>query len=160
MVVLACCSRLQACPLLVARLSSNPEWLTAIVEKFVTLAKSSHYQERQCFVKICASFLPTPSQEQSQDDGKAQQDATLADAARDFFSSNLAAVFFTLALDPVSNVRIVFSEILVKYQQLCREHPECPDVLRKILTTEFASADNLAAVLSERVKSDAKRKRN
>ncbi|KAE8882140.1 hypothetical protein PF005_g7540 [Phytophthora fragariae] len=142
-----------ACPLLVARLSSNPEWVTAVVEKFVTLAKSSHFQERQCYVKIFASFLSTTSPgEQSQDEGSTQEEATLADAARDFFSSKLASVFFTLALDPVSNVRVVFSETLVKHQLLCRQHPECPDVLREILSVDFASADDLAAVLSERVK--------
>ncbi|KAH7474214.1 Serine/threonine-protein phosphatase 4 regulatory subunit 1 [Phytophthora ramorum] len=141
-----------ACPLLVARLSPNPEWLIAVVDKFVTLAKSSHYQDRQCFLKICASFLSsTPRNEQSEDD-EVQEDTKLADAARDFFSSKLAAVFFTLALDPVSNVRVVFAETAIKHQELCREHPECPDVLRELMTTESSTADELASVLSERVK--------
>ncbi|KAG7381379.1 Serine/threonine-protein phosphatase 4 regulatory subunit 1 [Phytophthora pseudosyringae] len=139
-----------ACPLLVARLSSNPEWLTAIVDKFVTLAKSSHFQDRQCFVKLCASFLSSTSRKEDADE--AAEDAKLADAARDFFSSQLASVFFTLALDPVSNVRVVFSETAIKHQQLCREHPECPDFLREILTsTQFTNIDELTAVLSEQV---------
>ncbi|KUF97299.1 ATP-binding Cassette (ABC) Superfamily [Phytophthora nicotianae] len=138
-----------ACPLLVARLSSNPDWLTAVVDKFVTLAKSSHYQDRQCFVKIGASFLSTTSQ-QDEDAGEALEKAK---AARSFFTSKLAAVLFTLALDPVSNVRVVFSEIAIKHQQLFREHPDCPDSLREILTaTAFTCVDELTTVLSEQVK--------
>eukprot|EP00644_Phytophthora_capsici_P010268 jgi/Phyca11/573054/estExt2_Genewise1.C_PHYCAscaffold_510068 len=136
-----------ACPLLVARLSSNPEWLTAVVERFVTLAKSSHYQDRQCFIKICASFLPTL------DTDETEEDATLVDIARNFFVEKLAVVFFSLALDPVSNVRVVFSEIAIKHQQLCREHPDCPELLRRILTaTTFTCVDELAAALSEHAK--------
>ncbi|KAG1710514.1 hypothetical protein DVH05_013240 [Phytophthora capsici] len=136
-----------ACPLLVARLSSNPEWLTAVVERFVTLAKSSHYQDRQCFIKICASFLPTL------DTDETEEDATLVDIARNFFVEKLAVVFFSLARDPVSNVRVVFSEIAIKHQQLCREHPDCPELLRRILTaTTFTCVDELAAVLSEYAK--------
>ncbi|CAI5729540.1 hypothetical protein KXD40_003576 [Peronospora effusa] len=137
-----------ACPLLVARLNSKAEWLIAVVDKFETLAHSSHYKDRQCFVKICASFLIA-----KHDESKAQEDIALTNAARDFFSSKLAAVFFTLALDPVSNVRIVFAATAIKHQQLCREHPECPDTLRGILTaTTFSNVDALAVVLSERVK--------
>ncbi|CAH0476206.1 unnamed protein product [Peronospora belbahrii] len=133
-----------ACPLLVARLSSNAEWLTAIVDKFVTLAHSSHYQDRQCFVKICASFL---------DRGEVQEDVALTDAAREFFTSKLAIVFFTLAMDPVSNVRMVFAETTVKHQQLCRDHPDCPHPLREILTTAtFSNAEAFAAILSRRGK--------
>ncbi|KAG2759632.1 hypothetical protein PC129_g7846 [Phytophthora cactorum] len=140
-----------ACPLLVARLSSNPEWLTAVVDKFVTLAKSSHYQDRQCFVKICASFLSTTSR-RDEDADEAPENAK-ADAARSFFSSKLAAVFFTLALDPVSNVRVVFSETAIKHQQLCREHSDCPESLLEVLAaTTFSCVDELAVVLSERVK--------
>uniref|UniRef100_H3GYE2 Serine/threonine-protein phosphatase 4 regulatory subunit 1 n=1 Tax=Phytophthora ramorum TaxID=164328 RepID=H3GYE2_PHYRM len=86
------------------------------------------------------------------EDDEVQEDTKLADAARDFFSSKLAAVFFTLALDPVSNVRVVFAETAIKHQELCREHPECPDVLRELMTTESSTADELASVLSERVK--------
>ncbi|KAK1944697.1 Serine/threonine-protein phosphatase 4 regulatory subunit 1 [Phytophthora citrophthora] len=135
-----------ACPLLVARLSSNPEWLTAVVERFVTLAKSSHYQDRQCFIKICTSFLPGKSRNADE----TEEDAKLVDAARNFFVEKLAVVFFSLALDPVSNVRVVFSEIAIKHQQLCREHSDCPEVLRSILTaTTFTCADELAAALSE-----------
>uniref|UniRef100_M4BY62 Serine/threonine-protein phosphatase 4 regulatory subunit 1 n=1 Tax=Hyaloperonospora arabidopsidis (strain Emoy2) TaxID=559515 RepID=M4BY62_HYAAE len=137
-----------ACPLLVARLNSNATWLTAIVDKFVTLARSTHYQDRQCFVKICASFLLTKEPQEV-----SEKDAVLACAARDFFSSQLAAVFFTLALDPVSNVRLVFAETAVEHQQLCREHPACPDALREILSTAPSiDTDTFAAILSRRVK--------
>ncbi|GMF22068.1 unnamed protein product [Phytophthora lilii] len=140
-----------ACPLLVSRLSSNPEWLSAVVDKFVTLAKSSHYQDRQCFLKICASFLSNPSQA-----NQGEKCVKSVKAAREFFSSKLAAVFFTLALDPVSNVRVVFVETAVKHQQLCRDHPECPDTLRQIFTaTEFSNAEDLASLLLERVKERA-----
>jgi hypothetical protein len=138
----------------VARLGSNSEWLAAVVDKFVALARSSHFQDRQCFLKICASFLSTTStKEQSHDAAAAEEDAELAAAARAFFVSKLASVFFTLALDPVSNVRFVFAESAVKHQRMCREHPECPDSLREVLAaTEFSSAEELAAVLAECVK--------
>ncbi|CAI5732370.1 unnamed protein product [Hyaloperonospora brassicae] len=137
-----------ACPLLVARLNSNATWLTAIVDKFVTLAHSPHYQDRQCFVKICSSFLLTKEPQEV-----SEKDAALARAARDFFSSQLAAVFFTLAVDTVSNVRLVFAETAVEHRQLCREHPACPDALREILsTTASIDADAFAAILSRRVK--------
>ena len=134
--------------MLVARLNSNATWLTAIVDKFVTLAHSPHYQDRQCFVKICSSFLLTKEPQEV-----SEKDAALAHAARDFFSSQLAAVFFTLAVDPVSNVRLVFAETAVEHQQLCREHPACPDALQEILsTTASIDADAFAAILSRRVK--------
>lgn len=140
-----------ACPLLVARLSSNSEWLTAVIDNFVTLARSSHYQDRQCFVKICASFLSTTSGQD--EDADERRDKANADAARSFFSAKLAAVFFTLALDPVSNVRVVFSETAIKHQRLCRKHPDCPGSLRDILTaTAFSCVDELADVLSGRMK--------
>lgn len=133
-----------ACPLLVARLSSNPEWLTAVVEKFKTLAISTHYQDRQCFIKVCASFLSTTFP----DLGKME----LEKLSRHFFSSRLATVFFALALDLVSNVRVVFSGVAIKHQQLCREHAECPKILREILTaTTFNCVDKLVAALSEQV---------
>ncbi|KAI9914924.1 hypothetical protein PsorP6_007749 [Peronosclerospora sorghi] len=137
-----------ACPLLVTRFLSNETWLRAVVDKFVTLAHSLHYQDRQCFVKICASFLPTNG---TQDKSESEDDTILADAARDFFTSKLAAVFFTLAMDPVSNVRVVFAETAVQHQKLCRNHPECPKFLRKCLQ-DSTTVDALAAALSIQVK--------
>ena len=99
-------------------------------------------------MKICASFLLTKEPQEV-----SEKDAVLACAARDFFSSQLAAVFFTLALDPVSNVRLVFAETAVEHQQLCREHPACPDALREILSTAPSiDTDTFAAILSRRVK--------
>lgn len=138
-----------ACPLLVARLSSNPEWLTSIVESFVALAKSSHYQDRQCYAKVCASFLST-TYPNDQSIAESAEDTKLTDAARNFFTTRLAAVFFTLALDPVSNVRVVFSEVAIQHQQLCREHPQCPKTLLKVLTTS-SCVDELTAALYEQV---------
>ncbi|KAG7401562.1 Serine/threonine-protein phosphatase 4 regulatory subunit 1 [Phytophthora boehmeriae] len=144
-----------SCPLLVARINSNPEWLAVVVEKFVSLANSSHYQDRQCFLKICTSFLATTDRtEQSED---AEEDAKLIAAAREFFSSKLATVFFTLAVDPVSNVRIVFAEAVIEHQKFFQEHAECPDLLREQLkATEFKSVGELTAVLSEHAKERVK----
>ncbi|CEG36607.1 Protein phosphatase 2A regulatory subunit A and related proteins [Plasmopara halstedii] len=139
-----------ACPLLVARLSSNPEWLDCVVDKFVTLAKSSHYQDRQCYAKVCASFLSTNFRDQNC--GETTKDANLLEEARDFFLLKLAVTFFTLALDPVSNVRVVFCEIVFHNQQLCRDHPECLESLREILTASTTvSADDLTAALTDLV---------
>ncbi|RLN94790.1 hypothetical protein BBJ28_00026069, partial [Nothophytophthora sp. Chile5] len=152
-----------ACPLLVARLSSNAEWVKAVVEKFVTLAKSSHYKDRQCYLKICASFLaPSSCEEQVKttgDDGQESAEPSAATAnsvnARAFFSSQLATVFFTLALDPVSNVRCVFAETVVDHQEFFRGCVACPEVLREQLEKSFQNVEELGTLLTERVREQA-----
>lgn len=97
---------MQACPLLVSRLRSNPQWLTTVVEKFLSLATSKHYIDRQGFIKICSAFLSSDPTVEKADD----------DAYRPFFVAHLSAAFFELATDPVLNVRLVFTDLAIGHQ--------------------------------------------
>lgn len=99
-------SGLQACPLLVSRLRSNPQWLITVVEKFLSLATSTHYIDRQGFLKICSAFLNSDRCDLESDD----------DAYRPFFIAHLSTAFFKLAKDPVLNVRLVFAELTISHQ--------------------------------------------
>lgn len=141
-----------SCPLLVERLRSNPEWRSAIVDKFVGLARSSNYKDRQCFLKISASFLAVSSRHDA-----GESDDKLVAAAREFFTTQLAAHFFELAADPVSNVRMVFAETVILQQQFFVETSACPDIVREHLAAaDFSNAEALAAVLSKHAKERVK----
>lgn len=111
----------QACPLLIARLRSNPEWLAAVVEKFVALASSRHFCDRQTYLRICDSFIgAVDSAEATEGEEDASQDSSAArEEKRQFFSTYLAPAFFSLASDPVSNVRVVFAEMVLRHQGAC-----------------------------------------
>lgn len=104
-----------ACPLLMQRLSANAEWLTAVVEKFTSLATSSNNVDRQGFLKICRAFLSFPVDATPKRETTAE-DTSTASCGQPFFNTHFAPVFFTLANDPVSNVRLLFAQILLEYQ--------------------------------------------
>jgi hypothetical protein len=102
----------QACPLLVSRLRSNPQWLTTVVEKFLSLATSKHYIDRQGFLKICSAFLSSDSTDKADDD-----------AYRPFFIAHLSTAFFQLSKDPVLNVRVVFTDLAISHQGMAPPLP-------------------------------------
>ncbi|TYZ61471.1 hypothetical protein PybrP1_004679 [[Pythium] brassicae (nom. inval.)] len=151
-----------ACPLLIARLCANPEWLAAVVEKFVALASSRHFSDRQTYLHICESFLgaPAPAAPTTatvEDDATADSDSPSANAdtpavrdeKRAFFSTHLAPAFFSLAADPVSNVRVVFAELVLRHRVFLTEKESCPDAIKELLSAhEFAVVEELLAALA------------
>lgn len=82
------------------------------------LASSRSFSDRQTYLRICDSFLTNaaPSATTTDDEDSGESSPFLLDEKRQFFSTHLAKVFFTLASDPVSNVRVVFAEIVLKHQ--------------------------------------------
>ncbi|KAF1326682.1 Protein phosphatase 2a regulatory subunit, partial [Globisporangium splendens] len=137
-------SSFHACPLLIARLRENPEWLEAVVAKFVSLAVTKHFTDRQSYLKICDTFL-SPPPAATDGDPAGSSSPSLLEQNRVFFCTQLAAVFFTLASDPVSNVRLIFAETVLAHQE----------DIKALLSTEYHSADELLALLPARVEAPA-----
>ncbi|DAZ98006.1 TPA: hypothetical protein N0F65_005164 [Lagenidium giganteum] len=97
-----------ACPLLLARLQSKPEWVEDVINKFCSLAKSTRYTDRQIYVKVCDAFLSSPEED-----------------SRAVFAKHLATAFFALSADPVSNVRQMFAVEILKHRGMLDDPRNC-----------------------------------
>lgn len=123
----------RACPLLVQRIAGNAAWLEDALAKLTALAASTRFTDRQVFVFVCQSFLQDAVDEKPVDG-----------CAVELFVRRLAPVFFSIAQDAVSNVRVVFATMLLQHRDKLVALESCPPELRTLWTG--VDSERVAAV--------------
>ncbi|OQS00110.1 hypothetical protein THRCLA_06221 [Thraustotheca clavata] len=90
-------SSFHAVPLLFDFLSSNPEWITSLVDRILGLQHSPVYINRQIYIRLCRAFILS--------------------GHKQIFDTSFAQAFYALGSDSVFNVRLALARILVELQE-------------------------------------------